>query len=856
MLMAAAALFFVSDLFMPIAFASNTDGTIDTTYKYAWGENIGWINFGTTEGNVHITDSVMTGYAWSENIGWIPLNCSNDNSCNAVNYKISNNGNGVLSGYSYSADTGYINFAPTNGGVTISSSGELQGYAWGENIGWMVFNCATTNSCGTADYKVKTDWRPQNARPACNNTLDDDGDGRIDYPSDSGCNSLEGTTELPVEGTVVIVPGGGSTSGTSTSSSGGTSGGTASDGTTPSVTPPTSITSPMGESIISINDNAQETDNRNVSLLLKGDANIKTVWISEKRDFPEGLRVPYTSPSTRIQFIISEEEGPKTIFAKFCTAEGQCSGVISDTITFKGKESIVKLPPPKTEPEFEIPTPTIEEPVKPAKPVIKPVIRPVVRPFAKPIAAKPAVEPATEPTVVEPIIEPAVVDPIIRPTIAPLSEPMIGPVAPVVEPAAEPATEPAESTTEPTPSVEPPTPVIVPEIAAVPEVVQPSIPTEAPPPMQGGWELLSQQPMGTFTPAPLPQEVSVFVEKFPDLKSTFNSIGVSDMTDIENLKNTQFVLPGLTASVGLPKDTPIELLSKEDKKILPSEVVFVKTGNGFIDFNSTLNVTNKGESRRKITSIVGKPLELVIKVDKPVKSVTGYIVYKSRKTQNASYSPSRQLMASLISVADAAEEKKIVEERMVLQKFEYTDPDGDGIYTTNITAPLVGGEFEIITVMNYEDPTLEAKEVKLVTVIDPEGYIYEKSGNKETRIPGAIATLYWLNPETKQYELWPADKYQQENPQTTGTSGAYSFLAPEGFYYIKVEAPGYLAYNGKPFQLKKDNGIHTNIELSDQYWWVQVFDWKTILLILVTMLLLYNLYRNRMIESAIKNLKP
>jgi hypothetical protein len=57
-------------------FASITDGTIDSTYKYAWGENIGWINFGTTQGNVHITDSEMTGYAWGENIGWISLNCS------------------------------------------------------------------------------------------------------------------------------------------------------------------------------------------------------------------------------------------------------------------------------------------------------------------------------------------------------------------------------------------------------------------------------------------------------------------------------------------------------------------------------------------------------------------------------------------------------------------------------------------------------------------------------------------------------------------------------------------------------------------------------------------------------------
>ncbi len=87
-----------------ITFASTTDGTIDSTDKYAWAENIGWLNFGTTEGDVHITDSALTGYGWGENVGWIFLNCSNDNpsSCGTVDYKISNDGEGNLSGYAWS----------------------------------------------------------------------------------------------------------------------------------------------------------------------------------------------------------------------------------------------------------------------------------------------------------------------------------------------------------------------------------------------------------------------------------------------------------------------------------------------------------------------------------------------------------------------------------------------------------------------------------------------------------------------------------------------------------------------------------------------------------------------------------
>ena len=155
--------------------------------------------------------------------------------------------------------------------------------------------------------------------------------------------------------------------------------------------------------------------------------------------------------------------------------------------------------------------------------------------------------------------------------------------------------------------------------------------------------------------------------------------------------------------------------------------------------------------------------------------------------------------------------------------------------------------------MDYEDPSLGMKEIKLITVVDPEGYIYEKDGNKETRIPGAIAYIYWLNQETKQYELWNASNYQQENPQTTDVRGVYSFIVPEGFYYLKVEAPGYMSYDGKPFEVKEGSGVHINIEMKTKYWFVKVVDWKSLLLIVIIMMLLYNFYRDRVRERKLIN---
>ena len=42
--------------------------------------------------------------------------------------------------YAYGENVGWINFEPSNGGVTIDSDGNFDGRAWGENIGWINFN--------------------------------------------------------------------------------------------------------------------------------------------------------------------------------------------------------------------------------------------------------------------------------------------------------------------------------------------------------------------------------------------------------------------------------------------------------------------------------------------------------------------------------------------------------------------------------------------------------------------------------------------------------------------------------------------------------------------------------------------
>ena len=64
--------------------------------------------------------SPLTGYAWGENVGWI----------------------------NFTDSTAVIN------NDAVVTTGELKGYAWGENVGWLNFNCLNDSSCGTAQFGV------------------------------------------------------------------------------------------------------------------------------------------------------------------------------------------------------------------------------------------------------------------------------------------------------------------------------------------------------------------------------------------------------------------------------------------------------------------------------------------------------------------------------------------------------------------------------------------------------------------------------------------------------------------------------------------------------------------------------
>lgn len=576
-------------------FASTTDGTVSTasTSRYAYMESGSWIDFGTTFGDVHVTDSALTGYAWSAEFGWISLNCSNTSSCTTVDYSVVNDGNGVLSGYSWSESAGWIDWKPTYGGVTIDSSGVFNGRAWSDQTGWITFNCSTDTSCDGVDYRVVTDWRPVSSRAS-------------------------------------------------------------------------TIVASVGNTVLSSSSGSK----------------------------------------TWYYYILRPISIAKNTVAGIAEKIGDVlSGVLSN-----------------------------------------------------------------EPKTVLPVVEEVITK------LSPLS-------------------------------------------------------------MMGKWNLLPVDKINEFALAPLPGSVRMLVEKFPELAKTFKAVGISKMSDLNRLSGGKFVLSGISKEAGIAggASVPIASLTASQKKVLPSDIVFAKAGS-LIDYSIFLTIDNDGTANQKIATIVGKPVELAVKVDKPATSVKGYLTIKNLDRRSASRSvPVTSLLAAPIMATlalgntsnaideDTGESDIQTEDKLVLQRFDYADPDNDGIYTASINAPMVHGEYEIISVIDYRDKSLGKKELRLIAVVDPEGYVYEPNGNKETRIPDAKVTLFIKDPQHGEFTVWSAKDYQQVNPQRTDKSGTYSFLVPEGLYKLTVSAPGYYDYEGEEFTVQEGHNVHENIAVKAKSWWRTLF---------------------------------
>jgi len=145
--------------------------TINSTDKFAYGANIGWLNAaGDVANGSVIGEYVCSGYIWSANCGWIhlgsgtPVNAIRYQNNSATDFGVNHDGLGNLRGFAYGANIGWINFENTGAPKVDLNTGNLSGSVWSANCGWI--------SLSNAFAHVQTDTLRMGA--------DSDGDGITD----------------------------------------------------------------------------------------------------------------------------------------------------------------------------------------------------------------------------------------------------------------------------------------------------------------------------------------------------------------------------------------------------------------------------------------------------------------------------------------------------------------------------------------------------------------------------------------------------------------------------------------------------------------------------------------------------
>ena len=127
-----------------LPFLAQADTTLNVSNHAAFGANLGWINMrGDVTNGAVVGQYFCTGYVWSANCGWISLGNGPTNgwhymNTSAADWGLNHNGAGQLSGYAYGANIGWLTFEQMYGKPWIDlANGTLTGYVWSANTGWI-----------------------------------------------------------------------------------------------------------------------------------------------------------------------------------------------------------------------------------------------------------------------------------------------------------------------------------------------------------------------------------------------------------------------------------------------------------------------------------------------------------------------------------------------------------------------------------------------------------------------------------------------------------------------------------------------------------------------------------------------
>ena len=185
------------------AFAATVSAatTINVTNQYAHGANIGWMDWrGNVANGAVIGEYVCSGFIYAANVGWI--NLGDGTPANGIRYQnnsgsdfgVNHDGTGNLRGYAWGANIGWLTFTNRDAtGATYTGprvnllNGRLTGFVWSANCGWI--------SLSNSFAHVRTDT----LQPG----LDTDGDGIADayeYLWATNLTTMNGSSDLDGDG--------------------------------------------------------------------------------------------------------------------------------------------------------------------------------------------------------------------------------------------------------------------------------------------------------------------------------------------------------------------------------------------------------------------------------------------------------------------------------------------------------------------------------------------------------------------------------------------------------------------------------------------------------------------------------
>jgi hypothetical protein len=164
--------------FFSLACASSAlaaSGTINDTLRHSWLANAGWVDWKPGGESTTIGLSYCSGWIYSANVGWIhlgdgtPDNGWNYATTSATDYGVNLAPGGLLTGYAWCPNAGWINFEQTHGRPRVDLlTGALSGHVWSANLGWMELDgshlatdsilCTDTDGDGIDDAWEQQHW--------------------------------------------------------------------------------------------------------------------------------------------------------------------------------------------------------------------------------------------------------------------------------------------------------------------------------------------------------------------------------------------------------------------------------------------------------------------------------------------------------------------------------------------------------------------------------------------------------------------------------------------------------------------------------------------------------------------------